>query len=139
VAFKIVQISDIHCGGERFDFRLLEGFIKKINRYKPDFVVVAGDLTGGGYKDQFIAAKKYIDSIKCSRKMIIAGNHDCRNVGYEHFEEIFGPRFGEVEFKAEEFNDLAQGIRVMAVDSNRPGSDDGEIGRDKYKYIDSFF
>jgi 3',5'-cyclic-AMP phosphodiesterase len=135
---KIAQISDLHCGEIRFDKNVLKYFIGEINKAKPDLLVVAGDLTGSGYREEFLEAKKYIDQIKCSKKMIVAGNHDCQNVGYEHFEDIFGPRFGDFTF-CEEESGCDQPVYIMSVDSNRPDNDDGEVGRDKYKYIDSFF
>lgn len=135
MGFKIAQISDLHCGEMRFSEANLRYFISKINKEEPDLVIVAGDLTSNGFLDEFTMAKKYIDKIRCPEKMIIAGNHDARNVGYEHYETIFGPRYSERTFLDSEKNEIA----VMAVDSNRPDDDDGEVGRDKYKYLDSFF
>lgn len=135
MGFKIAQISDIHCGEIRFSESNLKYFISKINKEKPDLVIVAGDLTSNGFLDEFMMAKKYIDQIKCLDKIIIAGNHDARNVGYEHYETIFGPRFFENIYIDSDKHEIA----VMAVDSNRPDDDDGEVGRDKYKYLDSFF
>jgi 3',5'-cyclic-AMP phosphodiesterase len=134
MAFKIAQISDIHCGEIRFSESNLKYFISTTNKEEPDLVVVAGDLTANGFLDEFTMAKKYIDQIKCKEKMIIAGNHDARNVGYEHYETIFGPRYEERVFLTDDSE-----IAVMSVDSNRPDDDDGEVGRDKYKYLDSFF
>jgi len=134
MGFKIAQISDLHCGETRFSEANLRCFISKINKEEPDLVVVAGDLTANGFLDEFLMAKKYIDQIKCKEKMIIAGNHDARNVGYEHYENIFGPRYEE-----RVFFDGNREISVMSVDSNRPDDNDGEVGRDKYKYLDAFF
>lgn len=135
MAFKIVQISDFHCGEDRFSDSNLRSFVSKTNKEKPDLVVVAGDLTANGFLDEFVLAKKYIDKILCSEKIIIAGNHDARNVGYEHYETIFGPRYSEKIFFSKEGKEVA----VMAVDSNRPDDNDGEVGREKYKYLDAFF
>lgn len=136
--FKIAQLSDIHCGDPRFDRKLILNFIKEINKQNPDLVVVAGDLTASGYREEFLEAKKYIEQIKCKNKMVIAGNHDCQNVGYEHFEEIFGKRFGEAIFDCNK-SGCGEAVYVMSIDSNRPDNADGEVGRDKYKYIDAFF
>jgi 3',5'-cyclic-AMP phosphodiesterase len=135
---KIAQISDLHCGEIRFDKNTLKYFIAEINKKKPDLLVVAGDLTASGYREEFVEAKKFIDQIKCNDKMIIAGNHDCKNVGYEHFEDVFGSRFGEKIF-CESDSGCGQPVFLMSVDSNRPDSADGEVGRDKYKYLDAFF
>lgn len=132
MSFKIAQISDIHCGEPRFSSQNLRFFIKTINQENPDLVVVTGDLTANGFLDEFEAAKKFVDQIKCREKVIIAGNHDARNVGIEHFENIFGERYSEKTFEK-------QKIYLMAIDSNRPDDDVGEVGRSKYKYIDAFF
>ena len=39
-------------------------------------------------------AKEYLDKIECESLVVIPGNHDSRNVGYVHFEELFGPQLG---------------------------------------------
>ena len=36
--------------------------------------------------------KGYLDQIECEALVVIPGNHDSRNVGYVHFEELFGER-----------------------------------------------
>ncbi len=50
---------------------------------------------------------------------MIPGNHDSRNVGYVHFEELIGPRWQSVQFGD---------VRVVAVDSTEPDLDYGQIG-----------
>ena len=37
-------------------------------------------------------AKAYLDRLECDAVVVIPGNHDSRNVGYVHFEELFGAR-----------------------------------------------
>jgi len=140
-SFLIAQLSDIHCGDTRFDKDLLENVILEINSQKPDLVVIPGDITSFGYREQFEEAKEYLDLIQCKQKMIIAGNHDCRNVGYVHFEDVIGPRYYTKEFP---FNvccgeKVQERLKVVAVDSNKPDLDDGEVGRDKYDWIVSQF
>lgn len=136
-SFLIAQLSDIHCGDIRFDNDLLGNAISDINSQKPDLVVVPGDLTASGYPEQFEQAKEYLDLILCPQKIIIAGNHDCRNVGYLHFEKIIGPRHHTTEFQFDvPANQQAHAkIKVVAVDSNKLDLDDGEIGRNKCGWI----
>jgi len=135
--FIIVQISDLHFGDFRFDEDLLNSAISEINELKPDLLVVAGDLTTNGYKEEFEAAKTSLDQIKTKKRVIIAGNHDCRNVGYIFFEKIFGKRYADLEIKTN--LKKRKKMRIVAVDSNKPDLSDGEVGRDKYKYIDKGF
>ena len=71
---------------------LLERAISEINDLKPDIVVCSGDLTTFGFKHEYEEAKRYLDRIECEALVVIPGNHDSRNVGYVHFEELFGDR-----------------------------------------------
>jgi Icc protein len=143
--YTIAQFSDIHCGDARFDAALLEATVDEINGLKPDLVIVAGDLTAAGYREQFDEAKHYIDQLQCDERLVIAGNHDCRNVGYLHFEELFGPRHyrtAQLDFGiccAPDEEKIQEKIKILALDSNKPDLNDGEIGRDHYGWIDSEF
>jgi 3',5'-cyclic-AMP phosphodiesterase len=136
-ALRIAQISDIHCGESSFDAGMLSTAIKTINEMEPDIVVVAGDLTGAGYQWEYEEAAEWIDQIK-HPKIVIPGNHDARNVGYIHFENIFGDRFSRYreEFDSERAQLLgATGFTVVAVDSSEPDINDGRVGREYYEWI----
>ncbi|MFQ5574596.1 MAG: metallophosphoesterase family protein [Terriglobia bacterium] len=140
-SFRIVQFSDIHCGDPRFDGDLMDKVIEEANEADPDLVVVPGDLTAAGYREQFEQAKGYLDRIECDQRIVIAGNHDCRNVGYLYFEHIIGSRYATVDF---DFAVACEGrvqdrVKVVAVDSNKPDLNDGEVGRGKYDWIKSEF
>jgi len=139
--YRIVAFSDVHCGDSRFGgdlFRLAAG---EINALKPDLVVVAGDLTTNGYRDEFVEAKEYLGLIDCANRVVVAGNHDCRNVGYLHFEDIFGPRNMTYSF---DFGvccgrEPQERVRIVAADSNKPDLNDGEIGRGKCEWVTDNF
>src|SRR6266516_57617 len=90
--FTIVQLSDLHCGGEYFLPNLLERAITEVNDLRPDIVVCSGDLTTFGFKEEYAQARGYLDRIECEHLVVIPGNHDSRNVGYVHFEVLFGTR-----------------------------------------------
>ena len=53
-----------------------------------------------------------------------------RNVGYVHFEEMFG---------APQLRASGGGVSVVAVDSTEPDLDHGEIGRGRYPWIEEQF
>ncbi len=139
--FMVAQLSDLHCGDLRFDHKLMTNCIEIINEENPDLTVIAGDLTLEGYREQFDEARGYIDLISCENKMVIAGNHDCRNVGYLYFEEIFGPRTSTVHFTHSGAcaKGLSEHVKVIAVDSNKPDVNDGEVGRHNFRFIESEF
>ena len=71
---------------------LLERAISEINELRPDIVICSGDLTTFGFKEEYAQAKRYLDRLECESFVVIPGNHDSRNVGYVHFEQLFGDR-----------------------------------------------
>jgi 3',5'-cyclic-AMP phosphodiesterase len=128
--FTIVQLSDLHCGQQFFLPNLLERAIAETNDLGPDVVVISGDLTSHGFKDEYALAKRYLDSIDCESMIVIPGNHDSRNVGYVHFEELFGDRSSVLR---------KNGVTLVAVDSTEPDLDNGQIGRGRYGWIEQQF
>ena len=128
--FTIAQISDLHCGSPHFVPSLLDRALAEINELAPDVVIVSGDLTGDGLRGEFEEAREYLDRVECTRMLVIPGNHDSRNVGYVHFEELFGERRSELH---------TAGVSIVAVDSTEPDLDHGVIGRGRYGWIEERF
>ena len=128
--FRIAQLSDLHCGEAYFEASLLERAISEINELRPDAVVCSGDLTTFGFRHEYLLAREYIDRIECDALVVVPGNHDSRNVGYVHFEEMFGERNSV----------LRKGpVAIVAVDSSEPDLDHGQIGRGRYRWIEEQF
>ena len=90
--FRIAHLSDLHCGEQYFEPSLLDRAIGEINELEPDIVICSGDLTTLGFKHEYQLARQYLDKIECESLVVIPGNHDSRNVGYVHFEALFGER-----------------------------------------------
>ncbi|HEY5059411.1 MAG TPA: metallophosphoesterase [Gaiellaceae bacterium] len=128
--FTIVQLSDLHCGQQFFLPNLLERAVAEVNDLAPDVVVVSGDLTSNGFKDEYALAKRYLNELTCEAMVVIPGNHDSRNVGYVHFEELFGDRNSVLR---------VGGATIVAVDSTEPDLDNGQIGRGRYGWIEEQF
>src|SRR3954468_19297849 len=128
--FTIVQLSDLHCGQQFFLPNLLERAIAEVNELGPDVVVISGDLTSHGFREEYAVAKDYLDQIECKAMVVIPGNHDSRNVGYVHFEEMFGNRNSVLR---------VNGVTIVAVDSTEPDLDHGQIGRGRYRWIEEQF
>lgn len=126
----IAQISDLHAGGGDFAPELLEAAVLEMNELGPDLVLVTGDLTNDGYRDEYRIAKEHIDRIECEKVLVIPGNHDSRNVGYVHFEDLFGQR--------DHVLDLS-GTTLVALDSSAPDLDLGRVGRERYGWIRDAF
>lgn len=131
---RIAQLSDIHVLDPRFEKGLLDVAIEEINADAPDLVVVAGDLTANGYREEFEYARERLDTLEVPEVVYVPGNHDARSVGYLHFEDLFGERSHAATVAAPEGS-----VQVVCVDSSKPDLDDGEIGRELYGWIlDSF-
>jgi 3',5'-cyclic-AMP phosphodiesterase len=127
---RIGQLSDIHVLDGRFEARLLDTAIEELNADEPDLVVVAGDLTANGYREEFEYARDRLDRIECPEVVYVPGNHDARSVGYLHFEDLFGERAHARTVAAPEGS-----AHIVSVDSSKPDIDDGEIGRELYGWI----
>ena len=108
----------------------MERAISEINDLAPDVVVCSGDLTAAGFKPEFAEARRYLDRLECGTLVVVPGNHDGRNVGYVHFEEMFGERNSVLRL---------DGVTVVAVDSTEPDLDNGEVGRGRYAWIEQQF
>ncbi|HEB12178.1 MAG TPA: metallophosphoesterase [Actinobacteria bacterium] len=126
----IIHISDFHAGSAYFIPNLLSQTVNEINRINPQVVVVTGDLTDSGFRQEYKTAKTFIDMIKCENKVIIPGNHDSRNVGYIHFEELFGLRNNILKIP---------GVTIVGLDSSEPDLDNGRIGRERYRWLGEHF
>ena len=126
----IAQLSDLHCGSPHFVPTLLDRAIVELNELAPDLVIVSGDLTNEGFRQEFQTARDYLDKVECEALIVIPGNHDSRNVGYVHFEDLFGDRSRALSVK---------GVSVVAVDSTEPDLDHGTIGRGRYAWIEESF
>ncbi len=126
----IAHISDLHCGSVYYMPSLANRVVNELNELDPDVVVVTGDLTDMGFKQEFKKARSLLDQIECERILVLPGNHDARNVGEMHFQKYFGKRDSDHQ---------AKGVRVLCMDSSEPDLDGGRIGRERHEIVkDSF-
>jgi 3',5'-cyclic-AMP phosphodiesterase len=130
----IAQLSDVHVGGSRYREELLRTAIEEINAAEPDLIVIAGDLTDDGYPDQYPLAQKELGALAASQIVRVPGNHDARNVGYVLYEDTFGARDTRLRFQCAGLD-----VALVGVDSSKPDIDEGEIGREHYRWIEEGF
>lgn len=128
--FTIAHISDLHCGSRYHIPSLATRVVDELNELQPDMVVVTGDLTDMGFRQEFKQVQRLLDRIDCPSRLVVMGNHDARNVGDEHFTEMFGARSRELR---------SEGIRVLGLDSSEPDLDSGRVGRERYRWIEERF
>ncbi len=127
---KIAHISDIHVGSNHFISNLLNRAIAEINEMEPDLVLVSGDLTNDGFRQEYAAARAYLDGFEAEQVVFIPGNHDSRNVGYVHFEDMFGDRTSVTRLP---------GVTMVALDSSQPDLNEGRLGRQNYRWMIEHF
>jgi len=96
----IAQISDMHCGSQYHIPSLATRVVDEINELGPDALIVTGDLTDMGFRQEFKIAHRLISRMEVENVLVLPGNHDARNVGDLHFEEFFGSRSAELRFGA---------------------------------------
>jgi Icc protein len=125
----IAHISDPHVGSQYFVPNLMNRVIVELNQLEPDIVVCTGDLTNEGYRQEYKNWVAYADRIK-SPMVVVPGNHDARNVGYLHFEELIGPRHWVKDVRR---------VRIVGADSSEPDLNEGQIGRERYAWIKGEF
>ena len=136
---RIAQLSDIHLGAGSLSLPddALAAIVERVRAIEPDVVVVAGDLTTAGYEWEYEAAAVWLAQLEFP-KVVIPGNHDARNVGYVHFERLFGQPYSRfrVAFDAERAERLqADGFTIVGLDSSEPDVNEGRVGRDRYPWI----
>src|SRR6188472_3031721 len=125
-------MSDLHVGTALFRADLLSAAVEETNELAPDLVVIAGDLTGEGYRGEFEQCRRFLDELTCPNVVVTMGNHDARNAGYRHFEDFFGARDSATAVN------IADGrAKVVAIDSTKPDLDEGEVGREHYEWVDA--
>jgi Icc protein len=126
----IAHISDLHCGSRYHIPSLATRVVDELNDLAPDIVVVTGDLTDMGYHPEFHRAHRLLSRLECEHLLVLPGNHDARNVGDEHFQDLFGTRSKELVFDR---------LRILTLDSTEPDLDNGRVGRGRYPYIEDRF
>ena len=115
---EIVQLSDIHVGAQ-FREAIFDQVIEEVNSLEPDAVIITGDLTNEGLKEQYEKCKTLISKINVDRIIAISGNHDYRNTGYLHFKKYF---------PFQTINELNDDVVLITIGTARPDRDEGEVG-----------
>jgi 3',5'-cyclic AMP phosphodiesterase CpdA len=122
---RIAHISDLHVSSQYFVREWADRLVDGINDGNTDLVVVTGDITMDGHPHEYDLALELIDRLE-PEKMLVPGNHDAMNGGYEIFEEIFGTRKPFYENRD---------VTIVGMDSSEPDIHDGTIGRHNYPLI----
>ena len=123
---KIVQLLDIHVGSQ-FREDVFQTVIQEVNSLKPDSVIITGDLTNEGLKEQYEKCKNLISQINVDKIIAISGNHDYRNTGYLHFKKYF---------PFQTINELSDDVILLTIGTARPDRDEGEVGYRQTRWLE---
>ena len=118
---RLLQISDLHFGPP-FVEQVGEAALKSAIEMHPDAIVINGDLTQRAKRDQFMAAKHYMERLPSVPQLVIPGNHDVPL--YRVLERMLDPHRLYQEIISVELNPILKidGAVIVGLDSTAPRS-----------------
>ena len=137
---RLVHLSDLHFGAH--DEMLVEAVEAKIDRLKPDLVVISGDFTQRARTEQFEQACQFLERLKAAGHEVLGvpGNHDVPL--YDVLRRFLSPLTRYRRFIDESlcpFHELP-GAAVLGINTARSLTfKDGRINQDQVTYIRDTF
>jgi 3',5'-cyclic AMP phosphodiesterase CpdA len=130
----LVQISDPHIGGEwglGDPVALLSEAVAAIGSLDVSIagVLVSGDLTEHGHDAEYALVRELLAPLDAAT-FVLPGNHDDRSALRRHFP-VPGSDGEPVQYAVE-----VGGMRLVVVDSTRPGEDPGELDAARLAWLD---
>ncbi len=116
---RLLHLSDLHFGPPYLP-KIGEAFLQLASQLRPDAIVVSGDLTQRARRDQFIAARGFLDQLPDCPTLVVPGNHDVPL--YRLKERWFDPHGLYKEIITSELNPvlrLDQAV-LVGIDSTSP-------------------
>ena len=138
---KIAHLSDLHFG--RHDQEVVDSLFVEIEEQRPDLVVVSGDFTQHGTRQEFETARHFIDKID-RPVFAVPGNHDVPQINL--LTRLFRPYTLYREYidrELEPFVEL-EGVALLGLKTPRRVTPDfnwsnGRLGRSQLSRIESRF
>jgi 3',5'-cyclic-AMP phosphodiesterase len=133
--FLIAQLSDPHLGAEWADrdpaagLRAVVASVQHLNP-QPDIVVVTGDLADHAADGEYAQARDILGRLQVPTH-VLPGNHDDRGALRRHFGLP-----GEADDVVQYAVDVGP-VRVIVLDSTRPGEDSGELDAARLVWLDA--
>jgi 3',5'-cyclic-AMP phosphodiesterase len=130
----VVQLSDPHIGATWADGDPVAGLataVASIRRMRPapDALIITGDLADTRADSEYAHVLGAIDDIDAP-SYALPGNHDDRDGLRRHFG-IPGETGTPVQYAVE-----LGGLRILMLDSTRPGADDGELDAGRLAWLE---
>lgn len=136
----LLHISDLHFGPP-FHAVVGERLLSFAADLAPDVIVASGDFTQRAKRDQFTAAREYLDRLPPVPTVVTPGNHDVPL--YRVRERIFSPFSLYREFISDELDSVTRvdGATFVSLNSTAPRTAvvNGRISRWQLKFAGRAF
>jgi 3',5'-cyclic AMP phosphodiesterase CpdA len=134
-SFRLVQLTDSHIGAGWSDVdpaATLRQVICDIRRItdRPDAVLVTGDLVEHGDPAEYAVVQKLASELGAP-VLALPGNHDDRDT----LRRCFG--LGGTAGEPVQYSVDLGSLRLVALDTTRPGRDDGELSPERLRWLDA--
>jgi 3',5'-cyclic-AMP phosphodiesterase len=131
----LVQLSDPHVGAAWAGDHSVRGLASTVDAVlrlpdRPDAVLLTGDLADHADDDEYEVVKQLMARIDAPL-YVLPGNHDDRSRMRGHFD-LPGRGDAPVQYSA----DIGP-LRLLVVDSTRPGEVSGEFPREQLAWLES--
>ena len=82
---NLIGDNNVNCVKEKFtsdgrvqeyDYELVNSLVNEVNKNRPEYLVISGDLSYNGEKDSHLELVKLLDKIEDTKVLVIPGNHD---------------------------------------------------------------
>jgi 3',5'-cyclic AMP phosphodiesterase CpdA len=115
----LLHVSDLHFGPPYLP-QVGEAALRKVPLLQPDIIVASGDFTQRAKREQFAAAREFLDRLPDVPKVVVPGNHDVPL--YRVRERLTNPLGLYCEYISPELNYVVQvnGAVIVALDSTSP-------------------
>lgn len=132
---RILHISDLHFGWPLVPY-VAEALVRIAPELEPDVIVASGDFTQRAKREEFVAARAFLDRLPAAPRVVVPGNHDvplCRL-----WERLTAPHSLYQEYISAELNTVLKvdGAIIVGMDSTAPRSaiSNGRLHKDKLDF-----
>lgn len=117
----IAQITDIHAAPDNDNLARLSRAMAWLNAFKPDLLVVTGDLVDEGWQAGYEAVAAALRRAPC-RVLLLPGNADNRQAMRNRWQETMRWKQGALHF-----SEVINGTPVIGLDTTLEGETRGDI------------
>lgn len=116
---NILHLSDLHFG-EPYLPQVGEAVLRAAHTMMPDLLIISGDITQRAKRQEFAAARVYLDRLPAIPRLVVPGNHDVPL--YRIWERLWCPYRLYQQYIAPERNTVVRrdDAIVVGLDTSNP-------------------